>query len=213
MRNIDVLKAIGDTGTLLQYLYCSPDNAIVFNNGVANLELTMNEDGYVLVRNLNFPKSQATDFSSQLIIPVMLDIIDQLRTQPPKMKSTALTSRWDEIVFDVSVAIVQTQTVKTRTPKVPIRIHYPDASHGWGIEFFTTDNNADASDFIREACLRLLTPGSGWFWQTGSDTHRGYQFFEYWGKYGYETCKAEAYAIANALNTKVIDTPKEATTV
>lgn len=213
MRNIDMLKAIGDTGTLLQYLYCSPDNAIVFNNGVTNLELTMNDDGYILVKNLNFPKSPPTDFANQLTVLVMLEIIDQLKTQPPKIKNTTLKSRWDEIVFDVSAAIVQTQTIKTRTPRIPIRIHYPDSNHSWGIEFFTTDNNANASDFIREAHSRLLTPGSGWFWQTGSDTRKGYQFFEYWGQEGYQACLKAAHEIASVLNTRVIDDPKGATTV
>lgn len=65
----------------------------------------------------------------------------------------------------------------------PIHIHHPDGFHTWGIEFNRDkpfwENSAD--QFVAEA-RKLLQPGFGWFYQSGSNqSNTGYQFFEYMG--------------------------------
>lgn len=65
----------------------------------------------------------------------------------------------------------------------PIHIHHPDSLHTWGIEFNRDkpfwDNSSER--FVSEA-RKLLNPGTGWFYQSGSNQpDTGYQFFEYMG--------------------------------
>ena len=94
------------------------------------------------------------------------------------------------------------------TNKNPVVIHKPDGLHTWGIEFNTGSENlnADASEFVMHACRNLLVAGSGWFWQSGSDSKStGYQFFEYMGPDAYETVVMAAKKIADAMGTKLVD--------
>lgn len=89
----------------------------------------------------------------------------------------------------------------------PVKIHDPDGCHTYGIEFNVDPKYAhsDATEFVNIACRVLLYPGSGWFWQSGSNSNKtGYQFFEYWGKDAKNTVFDMARKIANALGVQLV---------
>lgn len=96
--------------------------------------------------------------------------------------------------------------MKSGTTYNTVKIHTPDGIHGWGIEYNHTpeDMNTSAEVFTATCCRRLLQPGSGWFWQSGSDRpNAGYQFFEYLGANPEDTVKTAAQDIANAIKADV----------
>ena len=79
MRNVDTLLDFEDIVILYQYLYMSDDNYVTVDNGVAKLEIRMNENGYFHAKNLNFPDLPDLSYTDMMTIPNMLGIIDQLK--------------------------------------------------------------------------------------------------------------------------------------
>lgn len=55
MRDVPTLLELEDITILYQYLYMSEDHFITVDNGVAKLEIRMNENCYFHAKNLNFP--------------------------------------------------------------------------------------------------------------------------------------------------------------
>lgn len=101
MRTRDMLKDIDDVALLMKYLYMDESNRIVVKNRIGvPLEISMNEDGYTMQKNLNFPEIPAHQEDYQ--VPVWLGIIDQLKEQPKQELKDVKTgerirNRWDEI--------------------------------------------------------------------------------------------------------------------
>lgn len=107
MRNVDTLLEFEDIIILYQYLYMDEDNFITVDNGVAKLEIRMNEHGYFHAKNLNFPDLPDLDYTDMMIIPNMLGIIDQLKNTEPVEFKTEFKSRWEEIKTIVQANVVQ----------------------------------------------------------------------------------------------------------
>lgn len=97
MRYIHTLLELEDIAILYQYLYMDEDNFITVDNGVAKLEIRMNENGYFHAKNLNFPDLPDLNYTDMMVIPNMLGIIDQLKHTPPIEFKNEFKSRWDEL--------------------------------------------------------------------------------------------------------------------
>lgn len=107
MRNVDTLLEFEDIIILYQYLYMDEDNFITVDNGVAKLEIRMNEHGYFHAKNLNFPDLPDLDYTDMMIIPNMLGIIDQLKNTEPTEFKTEFKSKWEEIKTITQANVVQ----------------------------------------------------------------------------------------------------------
>ena len=66
MRTKDELFMLGEVSTLLQYLFMSEKHTIIFNNGLTDLQIRMDENFNIWCRNLQFPDIPESDFSEQL---------------------------------------------------------------------------------------------------------------------------------------------------
>lgn len=107
MRNVDTLLEFEDIIILYQYLYMNEDNFIIVDNGVAKLEIRMNEHGYFHAKNLNFPDLPDLSYTDMMTIPNMLGIIDQLKNIEPAEFKTEFKSRWEEIKTITQANVVQ----------------------------------------------------------------------------------------------------------
>lgn len=90
------LKLFKNIAILNQFLY-EEGNSIEYNNGITTLEITMDENFEYRVFNPNFPETKPTIFSSEMTIPVIENIIEDLKSQKPKMKNSLFKNRWEEI--------------------------------------------------------------------------------------------------------------------
>lgn len=107
MRNVDTLLEFEDIVILYQYLYMDEDNFITVDNGVAKLEIHMNEHGYFHAKNLNFPDLPDLSYTDMMTIPNMLGIIDQLKNTEPAEFKTEFKSKWEEIKTITQANVVQ----------------------------------------------------------------------------------------------------------
>jgi len=97
MRTNDVLKELDDVLVLYQYLYIDPENRIVVDNGMAELEIRLDEDLQFHYRNLNFPHLPEMDYSEQMTLNACTAVVDCLKRQKPKQFPGSCNSEWDEI--------------------------------------------------------------------------------------------------------------------
>lgn len=82
---------------LYQYLYLDPKHTIRFKNSIdVPMEIRMDDNKQILIRNLNFPESEEMLFAHQ-DVPNMLALIDQLKDTPAVEYPNAFDSRWEEI--------------------------------------------------------------------------------------------------------------------
>lgn len=89
------LFAIEDYSILMQYL--AMDGKIKINNGIADLEIWMEEDYNIKALNLNFKEFPAYDFNEEMSLKnVLLGIIPDLKKQKPEEFKT-FKNRWEEI--------------------------------------------------------------------------------------------------------------------
>lgn len=93
--NKDELFAIEDYATLMQYLALG--NKIKVNNGLANIEIWMEDDYKIKGLNLNFKELPPYDYSGEMTLEnVILGIVPQLKKQEPE-EFKAFENRWEEI--------------------------------------------------------------------------------------------------------------------
>lgn len=104
MKTREDFEIFKNIATLNHYLYMDKDNYIDFFNGVATLRITLNDDYEYQMTNLNFPNLEPTNFSQEMTIPVIKEIIKNLKEQKPEMKNTMLKNRWEEILTIVSMS-------------------------------------------------------------------------------------------------------------
>ena len=97
MRNIKEFEIFDNIAVLNKFLYMDKNNYIDYNNGITILRIALNDDYEYQVVNLNFPNSKPTNFSQEMTIPVIENIIDYLKEQKPEMKNTMFKNRWEEI--------------------------------------------------------------------------------------------------------------------
>ena len=97
MRDVNTLLDLEDISILYQYLYMNEEHFISVDNGIAILEIRMNENGTFRAKNLNFPTLPDLNYTDMMVIPNMLGIIDQLKNIPPLEFKNEFKSRWDEL--------------------------------------------------------------------------------------------------------------------
>lgn len=95
MRTKDNLFDIEEVAIFYQYLYLG--SAITFNNGLADLTLTMDEYFETKCKNGNFPNLPPSDFTDTLTLPYILGVIDILKKSKATEFPTSFTNRWEEI--------------------------------------------------------------------------------------------------------------------
>lgn len=96
--NITLLEGFEDIKTLQQYLYMSEDHHIRITNCLnVPLELRMDEQCQYWCQNLHFPELPETNWSSNMTIETMLDIIYDLQNTPATEFPDRFKNRWEEI--------------------------------------------------------------------------------------------------------------------
>jgi hypothetical protein len=110
MRYVPILLDLEDITILYQYLYMNEDHFITINNGVAKLEIRMNDNGYFHAKNLNFPDLPDLSYTDMMTIPNMLGIIDQLKNVEPVEFKNEFKSRWEEVKTITQTGIVHNKT-------------------------------------------------------------------------------------------------------
>lgn len=98
MRTKDTLIAFEDElAVLLQYLYMDPDASIRVRNAVTTMEIRMTDSCGFLAKNLQFPDLPEMNYTSEMTVPVMFGIIEQLKQNPPEQYPKRFKNRWEEI--------------------------------------------------------------------------------------------------------------------
>ena len=103
MRSKTILKDFDEVLILYQFLYMSPENRIVINNGMADLEIRLDEDLRFYCKNLNFPHLPDMSCSEQMTLSCCFNAVDYLKMQKPKQFPNTFNSEWDEIK-DITMA-------------------------------------------------------------------------------------------------------------
>ena len=85
-----------DISILLQYLYIDNKHTIIFNNGLTNLEVKMNENYEFKVLNHNFKNQGWKNFTDIMTIPYILGVIEILKETPSRLPNN-FSNEWDEI--------------------------------------------------------------------------------------------------------------------
>lgn len=106
MRTVNTLLDLEDITILYQYLYMNEDHFITIDNGVAELEIRMAENGYFHAKNLNFPDLPDLSYTDMMTIPNMFGIIDQLKNTGPVEFKNEFKSRWEEIKTITQAGVV-----------------------------------------------------------------------------------------------------------
>lgn len=108
MRTNDVLlDGFGDIKVLFQYLYMSEEHSITVNNGVCDLNLSMDENLRIWQKNMNFPDLDSAVREIQLA--EMLAIVEQLKEQKPQVYKR-FVNRWEEIKQITTINVAQNDT-------------------------------------------------------------------------------------------------------
>lgn len=97
MRTKEKLANFKDVMILCQYLYLSNHHFISIDNGMAILEIRMNDNFGFSVKNLNFPELAATGYTESMNVPNMLGIIEHLKKVPAVEYKDNFSNRWEEI--------------------------------------------------------------------------------------------------------------------
>ena len=103
MRDKDTLKAFKDVTTLQQYLFLNPCNHIMVETELSGrLALTMDDNADVWATPQVVGVS-TFKYNSMLSCPVWMDILEQVKEQPPETFFCQFKTRWEEIQFLVAV--------------------------------------------------------------------------------------------------------------
>jgi hypothetical protein len=97
MKAVSTLIELEEISILYQYLYMNEEHFITIDNGLAKLEIRMNENCCFKAKNLNFPSLPDLDYTDMMVVPNLLGIIDQLKNSPPEEFKNEFKSRWEEL--------------------------------------------------------------------------------------------------------------------
>ena len=109
MRNRTTLLGIGDVAVLMQYLYMDGSHSVEVKNIIGvPLAIRMDEQGYVKIKNLNFPNVR--EINEELPLESWLAIVRQLKELPLKELAghgtgPGIQNRWDEIEAIVKTSL------------------------------------------------------------------------------------------------------------
>lgn len=110
MRKRSVLKTIEDLKTILRYLYPDESHTVTVENVIqVPFELSMDDQGNLLGRNLNFPELPKTDWNEALTVPNIRDMVSQLEEQDAVRFPDSYPNRWEEIKGIVSIQMAVNQ--------------------------------------------------------------------------------------------------------
>jgi len=107
MRTKTMLKELDDVLIFYQYLYMNPDNRVVVNNGMTNLEIRLDENLRFYCKNLSFPHLPDMSYSERMTLSQCLGAIDYLKEQKPKQFPDTLKSEWEEM-RDMTLRVMAT---------------------------------------------------------------------------------------------------------
>lgn len=109
MRTNDILLyGFEDIKVLMQYLYMSEDNSIIVHNCINwSLKIRMDENCQFKCLNMNFPHLPESNWSDEMTIPLMLDIIEKLKEEPAVEFKERFKNRWEELkeITKINVAL------------------------------------------------------------------------------------------------------------
>lgn len=89
---------ISEIDYLLKYLFLNEVNYIIFNNGIVNLKITMDQKCNLKSKIVDDPYDNETIF--QIRIPTLLEIIKQLKR---KATNSSFSNEWERIVAFVKL--------------------------------------------------------------------------------------------------------------
>lgn len=97
MRTKDNLMGFEDVTILCQFLYMNPVHYITVDNGMAKIEVRMDEDFRFMGKNLNFPDLPDFNWTETMNVRNMLSVVSQLKETEPEVFKESFKNRWDEI--------------------------------------------------------------------------------------------------------------------
>ena len=100
MRTKTNLNKLDDLKILYEFLYVNETNSVIYNNGLTDLEITMDENFNLKAKNLNTGTEMF--FNQQMDVPNTLEIIDILKETSAQISD--FKSRWEEIRFNVNAS-------------------------------------------------------------------------------------------------------------
>ena len=98
MRTKTNLNKLDDLRILYEFLYINETNSIIYNNGLTDLEIIMDENFNLKAKNLNTGTEMF--FNQQMDVPNTLEIIDILKETSAQISD--FKNRWEEICFNVN---------------------------------------------------------------------------------------------------------------
>lgn len=84
---------ISEIDYLLKYLILNEENYIIFNNGIVNLKITMDQKCDLKSKIADVPYDKETIF--QIRIPILLEMIKQLKR---KATNSYFSNEWERIL-------------------------------------------------------------------------------------------------------------------
>lgn len=99
MRTKTNLNKLDDLRILYEFLYIDENNSIIYNNGLTDLEIKMDENFNLKAKNLS--TGIEIFFNQQMDVPNTLEIIDILKET--SARNSEFGNKWKEICFNVSV--------------------------------------------------------------------------------------------------------------
>ena len=100
MRTKTNLNKLDNLIIFYKFLYMDENNSIIYNNGLTNLEIKMDENFNLKAKNLN--TGTEIFFNQQMDIVSTLEIINILKETPAKILEFG--NRWEEICFKVNAS-------------------------------------------------------------------------------------------------------------
>jgi hypothetical protein len=97
MRTKALLRELDDVLVLYRHLYMNPENRIVLNNGMTDLEIRLDENLRFYCKNLSFPHLPDMSYDEQMTLSYCLGVIERLKEQRPRQFPESFESQWDEI--------------------------------------------------------------------------------------------------------------------
>lgn len=100
MRTRTNLNKLDNLIILYKFLYMDENNSIIYNNGLTDLEIKMDENFNLKAKNLN--TGIEIFFNQQMDVPNTLEIIDILKETSAQISE--FENRWEEICFNVNAS-------------------------------------------------------------------------------------------------------------